>query len=50
MIVKNESKTIVRCLESCKNIIDDWIITDTGSKDKTVDLIERYFKKNNWKS
>ena len=39
MIVKNEENQIVRCLESCKNIIDNWLIIDTGSTDKTIELI-----------
>lgn len=42
MIVKNESKIIVRCLESIRDIIDYVVISDTGSTDNTVELIEQY--------
>jgi len=45
MIVKNESKIIVRLLESVKNIIDCYCICDTGSTDNTVELIEDFFSK-----
>lgn len=43
MIVKNESKIIIRCLESLYNIIDYWIICDTGSNDNTCELIQNFF-------
>jgi glycosyltransferase involved in cell wall biosynthesis len=49
MIVKNESKIIERCLESTKNFVDYIVITDTGSTDNTVDLIENYLKTNDIK-
>lgn len=39
MIVKNEAKQIERCLRSCIDYIDYWIIVDTGSNDGTQDLI-----------
>src|SRR5574344_1478813 len=38
MIVKNEEKTLERCLISTKNLFDEIIIVDTGSKD-TKDYI-----------
>ncbi|NLD39108.1 MAG: glycosyltransferase [Desulfatiglans sp.] len=38
MIVKNEEKSLSRCLESVKNHVDDMIILDTGSKDRTIDI------------
>jgi glycosyltransferase involved in cell wall biosynthesis len=43
MIVKNESKIITRCLDSVKDIIDYWIISDTGSTDGTQQIISDYF-------
>jgi len=46
MIVKNESKIINRCLSSILPIIDSIVITDTGSSDNTVDLIETFLKEN----
>ena len=45
MIVRNESKVIERCLNTMKNIIDYWVICDTGSNDGTQEIIKRYFEK-----
>ncbi|MES2344463.1 MAG: glycosyltransferase [Chlamydiota bacterium] len=39
MIVKNESHVIKRCLDSVKNLIDYWMIIDTGSTDDTKKII-----------
>lgn len=39
MIVKNESKTIKRCIDSVKDYIDYWVIVDTGSTDGTQEII-----------
>lgn len=47
MIVKNESKVILRSLESVKDWIDYWVICDTGSTDNTRELITEFFKKHN---
>ena len=44
MIVKNESKIIVKCLDSVLPFIDYWVICDTGSTDGTQTVIETYFK------
>ena len=44
MIVKNESKVIIRSLESVKDYIDYWVICDTGSTDNTKELITEFFK------
>ena len=49
MIVKNESHIIASTL---KNIlehvkIDYWVISDTGSTDDTVDIIQEFFKERN---
>jgi glycosyltransferase involved in cell wall biosynthesis len=35
MIVRNEAAVIERCLGSVKDLIDTWIIVDTGSSDDT---------------
>ena len=40
MIVKNESKIIVRLIQSVLSIIDSYCICDTGSTDNTKELIE----------
>ena len=43
MIVKNESKIITRLFDSVVDIIDSYLICDTGSTDNTVQLITDYF-------
>ena len=43
MIVKNESKVILRLLNSVIPIIDTYCICDTGSTDNTIELIETFF-------
>lgn len=40
MIVKNEEDVIANCLESVKDIVDEMIIVDTGSDDKTKKLLK----------
>lgn len=47
MIVKNEEKVIIRCLESVLPFIDTWVICDTGSTDRTREVITEYFKEKN---
>lgn len=38
MIVKNEEKNIAKCLKSVRDIVDEMIVVDTGSTDKTIDI------------
>lgn len=45
MIVKNEKKTLPRCLKSVFGIFDEIIIADTGSTDGTVKAAEQYTDK-----
>ena len=45
MIVKNEEKVLARCLESVKNAVDEIIIVDTGSNDKTKEIALKYTDK-----
>lgn len=41
MIVKNEERYLEKCLESVKELVDEMIIVDTGSTDKTVEIARR---------
>ena len=38
MIVKNEEKCLAGCLACLKPVVDEMIIVDTGSSDRTVDI------------
>ncbi|NRD79494.1 glycosyltransferase [Bacillus sp. BRMEA1] len=42
MVVKDEEEHLRRCLESVKSIVDEIIIVDTGSNDRTVDIAKSY--------
>lgn len=44
MIVKNEEKVILKTLKSVINAVDCIFIYDTGSTDKTVEIIKNYEK------
>lgn len=43
MIVKNESKIILRLLESVYQLLDSYCICDTGSTDDTIRIITNFF-------
>ena len=38
MIVKNEEENLARCLNSVKDLIDEIILVDTGSTDRTLSI------------
>lgn len=42
MIVKNEESVLARCLDTVKDLVDEIIITDTGSTDGTKEIALKY--------
>src|SRR3989344_2942260 len=46
MIVKNEDQFIEQCLNSVKDLVDEFVIVDTGSEDKTIEIIKNSNLKN----
>jgi glycosyltransferase involved in cell wall biosynthesis len=42
MIVKNEEETLASCLDSLKDVMDEIIIVDTGSLDRTKEIASFY--------
>lgn len=45
MIVKNEEKVLARCLQSIADLMDEIIIVDTGSADRTKEIAAKYTDK-----
>lgn len=45
MIVKNEEKVLARCLDSIADLMDEIIIVDTGSTDRTKEIAAHYTDK-----
>ena len=45
MIVKNEEMHIARCLDSVAELVDEIIIVDTGSTDRTAEIASGYTSK-----
>lgn len=42
MIVKNEEDVLARCLESVEDLVDETVIVDTGSTDRTREIAARF--------
>ncbi|NEP63446.1 MAG: tetratricopeptide repeat protein [Symploca sp. SIO2G7] len=42
MIVKNEESSLPQALNSAKDVVDEMVILDTGSTDKTVEIAKAY--------
>ncbi len=45
MIVKNEENVLARCLDSIADLMDEIIIVDTGSTDRTKEIAKKYTDK-----
>lgn len=41
MIVKNEERSLRRCLKAVRPLVDEMIIADTGSTDKTIEIARK---------
>jgi len=41
---KNEEHCIQNTLESVYKYIDYWVVCDTGSTDRTCEIVEQFFK------
>jgi glycosyltransferase involved in cell wall biosynthesis len=44
MMVRDEEEDILPCIEHMECVVDEFVIVDTGSKDKTIELIEKFAK------
>jgi len=42
MIVRDEEDRIGRCIESVRDVVDELVVVDTGSRDRTVEIAESY--------
>ncbi len=40
MIVRDEAHVIARCLQSVRPLITDWCVVDTGSVDRTIEIVQ----------
>lgn len=42
MIVKNEEAVLARCLDSLQGLVDELVVVDTGSTDRTKEIAAKY--------
>lgn len=42
MIVKNEEAALPKCLSSVANVVNEVIVLDTGSSDRTPQIAQQY--------
>ncbi|NOZ55213.1 MAG: glycosyltransferase [Calditrichaeota bacterium] len=42
MIVRNEEASLGRCLDSVKAVVDEIVVVDTGSEDRTLEVAKAY--------
>ena len=42
MIAKNEEQNLARCLASVEGVVDEIILVDTGSTDRTLEIAEAF--------
>ena len=42
MIVKNEEEMLPECLDSIDGLVDEIILVDTGSTDRTIEIAQQY--------
>lgn len=40
MIVRDEAATLADCLESVRDLVDQMVVLDTGSRDRTIDIAQ----------
>ena len=45
MIVKNEEDHLARCLDSVEGLVEEIVVVDTGSTDRTVEIASHYTSK-----
>jgi glycosyltransferase involved in cell wall biosynthesis len=45
MMVRDEEENLPRCLASIKGLVDEIIVVDTGSKDRTPEIAKEYSAK-----
>lgn len=44
MMVKNEARGILGCLEQVQHLVDEYVIVDTGSTDNTLEIVKDFAK------